>query len=165
MPDPGRSLYEALRVLEHRAVTARRRAGLPGSRRAAAAAARKSPYDTEVDSRRISSWLPEDAGLAQVPRIGDAEIKTIINRHQPAQVLADLAGNPGPAQSRALLALALTVAPWEELMTFLIHIDPVKISSIAHEYLTVTFLHYSLSQGPRQAAIDSLISVACKLST
>jgi len=31
--DPARSLYEALRVLEHRAVTARRNAGLPFSRR------------------------------------------------------------------------------------------------------------------------------------
>ena len=60
MADPARSLYEALRALEHRAVAARRKAGLPSSRRAAADAARKAPYDVAVDSRRISSWLPED---------------------------------------------------------------------------------------------------------
>ena len=73
MRDAARSLYEALRVLERRAIAARRKAGLSASRREAAFTAHRAPYDTEVDARRISSWLPEDPALAQVPRSGDAD--------------------------------------------------------------------------------------------
>jgi len=63
MTDPARSLYEALRALEHRAVTARQRAPLPWSRRAAAAAACGVTQGVKVDAKRISSWLPEDPAL------------------------------------------------------------------------------------------------------
>ena len=73
MRDPARSLYEELRVLERRAVATRQKAGLSASRREAAAAARRKPYSTQVDARRISSWLPEDPGSAQIPRAGDAD--------------------------------------------------------------------------------------------
>ena len=93
MQDPARSLYEALRVLERRASAARRKAGLPSSRREAAAAARRAPYDTQVDSRRISSWLPENPGLAQVPRAGDADKVWALVR-----VWADWAGDEAPQQ-------------------------------------------------------------------
>ena len=93
VPDPARSLYEALRALEHRAVTARRTAGLPSSRRAAAAAAGKPPYGAVLDSRRISAWLPDDRAAAQVPRAGEADKVWALVR-----VWADWAGDPPPAQ-------------------------------------------------------------------
>ena len=93
MPDPARSLYEALRALEHRAVTARRTAGLPSSRRAAAAVAQKPPYGAVLDSRRISAWLPDNRAAAQVPRAGEADKVWALVR-----VWAGWAGDPPPAQ-------------------------------------------------------------------
>jgi tetratricopeptide (TPR) repeat protein len=93
MQDPARSLYEALRVLEHRAGAARRNAGLSASRRQVAATASGRPYNTQVDARRISSWLPEDPGLAQVPRAGDAGKVWALVR-----VWSDWAGDQAPQQ-------------------------------------------------------------------
>ena len=93
MPDPARSLYEALRALEHRAVAARQKADSPSSRREAAAAARKAPYDVAVDSRRISSWLPDDPALAQIPLARDADKVWALVR-----VWSDWAGDRAPQQ-------------------------------------------------------------------
>lgn len=64
-------LYEALHALEHRAVTARKRAEELCSRREAARTAYRPPYNTRVDSRRISSWVPRDRCAAQVPSARD----------------------------------------------------------------------------------------------
>jgi len=93
MPGPARSLYEALRVLERRAADARRKVGLPASRREAASAAGRPPYGIEVDARRISSWLPGDPGLAQVPRTGDADKVWALVR-----VWSEWAGDQAPQQ-------------------------------------------------------------------
>ena len=93
MPDPARRLYEELRVLERRAVVARRQAGSPASRREAAAAARRAPYGAQVDARRISSWLPKEDGPAQVPRIADADKVWALIR-----VWSDWAGDRSPRQ-------------------------------------------------------------------
>ncbi|MGV9245382.1 hypothetical protein [Streptomyces sp. NPDC003710] len=67
MTKEARTLYEALRSLEHRAKTARRSAGDVYSRRETARAVR-SRYGVALDSRRISTWLPNDPAQAQVPR-------------------------------------------------------------------------------------------------
>ena len=93
MQGPAQSLYEALRVLERRAVAARQKAGLPPSRREAAAATRRAPYHVEVDARRISSWLPEDPSSAQVPRTRDADKVWALVR-----VWSDWAGDRSPRQ-------------------------------------------------------------------
>jgi tetratricopeptide (TPR) repeat protein len=93
MADPARRLYEALRALEYRAVTVRRGAGLPTSRREAAAVARRAPYRTALDSRRISSWCPADPATAQVPRVGDADKVWALVR-----VWSDWAGDRLPDQ-------------------------------------------------------------------
>lgn len=71
--DAARELYEELRRVESRAVAARKAAGLPFSRRAAAGEAGRGPNGVELDSRRISSWLPSDASAAQIPRAQDAD--------------------------------------------------------------------------------------------
>jgi hypothetical protein len=89
VPQAARSLYEALRALEHRAGTARTGAGLPCSRRLAASTAARPPYGALVDSRRISAWLPDDAASAQVPRAAD-EVWALV------RVWSDWAGDPVP---------------------------------------------------------------------
>ena len=68
MLDPARSLYEALRALEHRAAFVRRKSKLPSSRREAAAVTRQAPYWVDLDSRRISSWLPAQTRLRLMSR-------------------------------------------------------------------------------------------------
>ena len=94
MQGPAQSLYEALRVLERRAVAARQKAGLPPSRREAAAATRRAPYHVEVDARRISSWcLSQDPSSAQVPRTRDADKVWALVR-----VWSDWAGDRSPRQ-------------------------------------------------------------------
>ena len=93
MTDPARSLHEALRALEHRAVTTRQKVGLPSSRRAAADAAGKPPYATKVNAQRISSWVPADPALAQVPRAGDTDKVWALVR-----VWSDWAGERSPQQ-------------------------------------------------------------------
>ncbi|MFF9409886.1 hypothetical protein ACF1B0_30835 [Streptomyces anandii] len=67
MAKEARTLYEALRSLEHRAKSARRSAGDVFSRRETARVVR-SRYGVALDSRRISTWLPNDPAKAQVPR-------------------------------------------------------------------------------------------------
>jgi hypothetical protein len=91
MTDPARSLYEALRALEHRAAVARRKAGASASRREAAAAAGEAPYEVKLDSRRISSWVPGDLASAQVPRSSDADRVWALIR-----VWSDWAGDQAP---------------------------------------------------------------------
>jgi uncharacterized protein YidB (DUF937 family) len=71
MREPARRLYEELRALEGRAVAARRKEGLPSSRREAERAAKS--WGVKLDSRRISSWLPDDPASAQVPRDTEAD--------------------------------------------------------------------------------------------
>jgi tetratricopeptide (TPR) repeat protein len=70
MPDPARTLYEALRALEHRARAGRQAAGLTYSRRETAREVRSS-YGVDLHGQRISQWLPDDPGKAQVPRDSD----------------------------------------------------------------------------------------------
>jgi hypothetical protein len=86
----SRALYEALRALEHRARTARLAAGLRYSRREAARMAGKEPYDTVVNSQRISTWLPEDPAKAQVPRTDNGVIWAIV------RLWSDWAGDTAP---------------------------------------------------------------------
>jgi hypothetical protein len=93
MPDPARMLYQALAALEDKAVAARRKDGLPYSRRAAGAAAARAPYSVKIDGRRISSWVPADPAVAQVPRAGDADRVWALVR-----VWSDWAGDPAPRQ-------------------------------------------------------------------
>jgi hypothetical protein len=71
-------LYEELRVLEQRAKTARLAAGRVYSRRETARAAGADPYRTVVDSRRLSTWLPEDPAAAQVPRADSDQVRAIV---------------------------------------------------------------------------------------
>jgi hypothetical protein len=73
MTDPARSFYEALRALEHKAVTTRKKSGLPSSRREAASIAGKPPYSTKLHGQRISAWLPSNPSKAQVPQASEAE--------------------------------------------------------------------------------------------
>lgn len=67
----ARLFYDRLRALEVRAVTARRSAGKPYSRRTAAAELKRS--GAGVDARRISTWLPENPAAAQTPSLHSAE--------------------------------------------------------------------------------------------
>ena len=71
MRNPARRFYEELRALEGSAVAARQTAGLPSSRREAARVAKS--LGVALDSRRISSWLPDDPASAQVPRDTEAD--------------------------------------------------------------------------------------------
>ena len=68
MPLSSGALYAALRTLEGRARAARLAEGLVYSRRETERVLRKSPYNVDLDSRRISTWLPQDPHKAQVPR-------------------------------------------------------------------------------------------------
>jgi tetratricopeptide (TPR) repeat protein len=73
MSESARALYEALRALEHRARTARRASGQVHSRRETAHAAAREPHRVQVDSRRISDWVPPDFGKAKVPRATETD--------------------------------------------------------------------------------------------
>jgi tetratricopeptide (TPR) repeat protein len=81
-------LYEALRTLEHRARSERRRAGLPRSRREAAREAQRR-YGVAVEGRRLSDWLPDEPGAAQVPRDSD-QVWAIV------RLWSDWAGDSAP---------------------------------------------------------------------
>ena len=87
VPDPARTLYEALRVLEHRARSGRQAAGLPYSRRETAREVRRS-YGADLHGQRISQWLPDDPGKAQVPR-DSQEVWALV------RLWSDWAGDPG----------------------------------------------------------------------
>ena len=89
--ESARALYEALRALEHRAMTARRVDGQVYSRRETAHAAAREPYNVAVNSRRISDWVPRDFGKAEVPRATDIDKVWAI-----VQVWSAWAGAPAP---------------------------------------------------------------------
>ncbi|MEU8252381.1 hypothetical protein [Nonomuraea sp. NPDC048916] len=69
MGGEARALYEALRALEHRAKVAQ---GTGYSRREIERVLKAEPYKVVFDSRRISTWLPQNPDKAQVPRTVDA---------------------------------------------------------------------------------------------
>ncbi|MGW6979910.1 hypothetical protein ACWGE1_10740 [Streptomyces sp. NPDC054932] len=66
--DGSRELYEALRALEARAASARRKSGAPASRREAARLAGEDKLD-----RRICEWLHKDPARAKVPDTSSSE--------------------------------------------------------------------------------------------
>jgi len=70
MSEAARALYDQLRALEFRA---RRARGNQGTRREAAKAAARPPYDTKLTGQRISSWLPDNPERAQVPSMRMAD--------------------------------------------------------------------------------------------
>ncbi|MFF3867165.1 hypothetical protein [Micromonospora sp. NPDC001898] len=86
--DPARTLYEALRALEHRARVARRAAGSPFSRRETAREVQRS-RGVDLRGQRISSWLPDDPNAAQVPRDSD-EVWALV------RLWCEWAGDPAP---------------------------------------------------------------------
>ena len=91
MSEAARVLYDQLRALESRAKQAK---GRQGTRREAAKAARRPPYDTELTGQRISSWLPEDPGRAQVPSMRMADQVWALVR-----VWSDWAGDRSPSRN------------------------------------------------------------------
>ncbi|GGU90301.1 hypothetical protein GCM10010182_01020 [Actinomadura cremea] len=70
--------WRAMRALEDRARGSRARAGLPASRRQAAAELGRDPYRVQISGQWISEWLPRDPERMQVPRHGDAGIEASV---------------------------------------------------------------------------------------
>ena len=91
MSEAARALYDQLRALESRAVQAR---GRRATRREAVKTVSRSPYSTTVTSQRVSSWLPEDPGRAQVPSMRFADQVWALVR-----VWSDWAGDKPPSRS------------------------------------------------------------------
>ena len=91
MSEAARVLYDQLRALESRAKQAK---GRQGTRREAAKAARRPPYDTELTGQRISSWLPKDPGRAQVPSMRMADQVWALVR-----VWSEWAGDKSPSRN------------------------------------------------------------------
>ncbi|MFJ6636714.1 hypothetical protein ACIQMR_35920 [Streptomyces sp. NPDC091376] len=73
MQRQSRELYEGLRALENRAIAARRAAGRPCSRRETERVLKQAPYGVALSAQRISTWLPDAAGQAQVPSPANSE--------------------------------------------------------------------------------------------
>ncbi|MER6313766.1 NACHT domain-containing protein [Streptomyces sp. NPDC001581] len=73
MTEKATTLHAELSALERRARAGRRADGLPYSRRETAKALRARPEPVDLNSRRLSDWLPDDPAKAVAPSPANAD--------------------------------------------------------------------------------------------